>query len=440
MAKTPLFYQDIYLGEEPLSAIYWGKDKIWKVPYITTVRPQPIMVYAPETRTFTRNGFCALQPISAIHELTFGQAGEITVVHPIDRAGNWKSLTPNNILLTPLTWHGESKPQAFRIYRTVKQMDTDGKLTITVYARHVFYDLNHSLLENLRFYLPPSGTVGQIFAQQMGAQGTPGSLDAPYFYNLASDAWYDREDHTVRNYRISPASIRRDTAFQDTSIADALIGSSGSVAQTWGLEFYVDNFYFSLLSVMEYSLQNSFHIRYGYDMMGVTEEIDYTSAFTHLFCSDNFGDFAATSIGEQAWGPYVRPKKAAFSYEYAYPDAADNLKRLVQDETAYWESSRDPAVTYTASYAPLAQDKSRDFIGQLDGREVGDTGTIVNEPLGISTQQRIIYKKTDVLTGIALDIRLGNVPAYLTQRGAWSNIIRSGAPSAVEKQIAAMQT
>lgn len=174
-------------------------------------------------------------------------------------------------------------------------------------------------------------------------------------------------------------------------------------------------------------------------MVGVTEEIDYTSAFTHLFCSDNFGDFAATSIGEQAWGPYVRPKKAAFSYEYAYPDAADNLKRLVQDETAYWESSREPAVTYTASYAPLSRDKSRDFMGQLDGREVGDTGTIVNEPLGISTQQRIIYKKTDVLTGIALDIRLGNVPAYLTQRGAWSNIIRSGAPSAVEKQIAAMQ-
>ena len=228
MAKTPLFYQDIYLGEEPLSAIYWGKDKIWKVPYITTVRPQPIMVYAPETRTFTRNGFCALQPISAIHELTFGQAGEITVVHPIDRAGNWKSLTPNNILLIPLTWHGESKPQAFRIYRTVKQMDTDG-MTITVYARHVFYDLNYSLLENLRLYLSPSSTVGQIFARQMGAQGTPGSLDAPYFYNLASDAWYDREDHTVRNYRISPASIRGDMR----SILSSSRPNLASQATTW---------------------------------------------------------------------------------------------------------------------------------------------------------------------------------------------------------------
>lgn len=432
MAKSPLYYKDMYLGDVPLSAVFWGRDRIWRVPYPQIRRRMPIMVYAPETRDFLRNGMAALSPSSAVHELTFGQAGEITVIHPVDRQGRWRSLLPNRILLVPLTWHGVPKPQAFRIYRIVKQMDNAGKKTITAYARHVFYDLNYSLLDDMHLYLTPSGTLTYLFRNQTGAQGEP------YFYHLASDAWFDREDATIRNYSISPASVRRDTTFQDTNIANALIGGSGSIAQTWGLELYVDNFYFSLLRVMEASMQNSFAIRYGYDMTNVTEDIDYTNAYTHLFCYDNFGNMSGSSMQEEAWGPYVRPKKAKFSYNYAYPDAADNLSRLTQDKETYWQSSNSPSVAYSAQYAPLQADNRREFLGQLDGREVGDTGTVTNTDLGISTTQRIVYKKTDLLTGITLGIKLGNAPSYLTQPGRWGETVRTGSPSAIEKQVEAL--
>lgn len=397
-----------------------------------------LMVYPPETRDFSQNGICILRPVSAVHDITFGQAGEITVVHPFDEDGRWQFLQPNNIILAPLMYHGKKKPQAFRIYRRVKSMDNSGKKTLTVYARHVFYDLMYSAVEGMSAYayLTPTSAVRLLFERQKGYSGTP------YFYKLASDAWYSR-DHgaTTLNLRVWPANVHQYVSYQYTNIANALIGDSESVAAKFGLELYVDNFYFSLMphELNEYVMENSFDIRYSFDMTNVTEDVDYTNAITHLFAYDNVvSDPFGMSIAEEAWGPFTRPINVKFSYS---EPGTYSTARLVADGTEYWNANFRPVTTYTAKYAPLQLDKSRDFIGQLDGREVGDTGTVRNESIGIvSTDQKIISKKTDLLTGITLDIKLGNAPASLTKRGTWSDTARSTPPSAVEKQIEAMQS
>lgn len=442
------------------AATIWGlNDSINDgYPYILAVYPvipvppyaEPpeirdgLMVYPPETRDFSQNGICTLRPVSAVHELNYNQAGEITLTHPFDADGKWQSLVPNNIILAPLTWHGEKKPQAFRIYRRVKQMDSAGKKTITVYARHVFYDLMYSSLDNIQLTRSASATVKYLFENQKGY-----SAEQPnYFYHLASDAWYSRDDGvTMRNYDISLAASQKSVKYQDTNLANALIGDSSSVASTFGLELYVDNFYFSLYTHAQNvnpqignRMDNSFNIRYSFDMENVSEDVDYTNAFTHLFAYDNFGAVWGSSIAEESFGPYVRPKIIRFSYSDHLTGTA-GADRLGVDGERYWLANRDPATSYTAKYAPIDHDKSRDFLGQLDGREVGDTGTVTNTDIGIqSPGQRIIYKKTDLLTGIVLDIKLGNAPASITRMGAWSDSARSKPPSAVEKQIEAMQS
>lgn len=439
------------------AATIWGlNDSINDgYPYIRAVYPvipvppyaEPpeirdgLMVYPPETRDFSQNGICILRPVSAVHDITFGQAGEITVVHPFDPDGRWQFLQPNNIILAPLMYHGEKKPQAFRIYRRVKSMDNSGKKTLTVYARHVFYDLMYSLLQNIKLSgQTPSGIAQYLFRHQVGYEGDP------YFYNLASDAWYSRDyGATVKNFIVGGGTVRRDFEFQDTTIAAALIGGNGSVMETFGLEFYADNFYFSLYAhnqnvAVGNVLENSFDIRYGFDMTNVSEDIDYTNAYTHLFVYDNLGALWGTSTAEEKYGPYVRPKQVKMSYSNPLYGEAGTA-RLAVDGDRYWNDTNGYAVSYTAKYAPLQLDKSRDFIGQLDGREVGDTGTVRNESIGIvSTDQKIISKKTDLLTGITLDIKLGNAPASLTRHGTWSDTARSTPPSAVEKQIEAMQS
>lgn len=438
--KTPLYYDKMYLGDTELSAVYWGKDKIWKVPYPTTQIRRPMMVYAPETRDFTANGICVIRPSSAVHDLSYNQAGEITVEHPIDREGKWKQLTPNKIILAPLKWHGEEKPQAFRIYRIVKQMDESGRKTLTVYARHVFYDLTYSVIKKEYISGRPRQVIENVIKKQIGYDGTP------TFNALASDAWYSRDGGvTMRNFDSEIGGNSKFFTFQDTSISAALIGDGESVASVFGLELYVDNFYFSMYTHANnvyygHAMDGSFDIRYSHDMQSVSEDIDYTDAFTYLATSDNFGDTSnAAYTSETVYGPYARPKSLVFSYSDSAGTAQDNLERLVADQNLYWDGNNAPTVSYTAKYAPLNRDKTRDFIGQLDGREVGDTGTVTNAELGISTVQRIIYKKTDLLTDSVLEIRLGNPPAYLTKKSGWTDSARTASPSAIEKQVEALR-
>lgn len=420
---------DVLMGYPHILAVF-PPDPPGAVPHVDI--PRPLIVYAPETRDFSRNGFACLRPTSAEWSLNFGEAGEITVTHPIDTLQKWTALQPNNIILAPCKWHGEDKPQAFRIYRIVKSMDNSGNRTITAYARHVFYDLNYSLLENIAVNKRAKEGLEYLFENQLGYSGTPGGTP-PYFYNMASEAWYGREDQTVRNYTLPIGGNIRAFNFKNCSLTDAIIGEN-SIMQIFGLEFYVDNFYFSLLPVMENSVQNGFAIRYSHDMTAVSEDIDYTSAFTVMYAHDNFNRTYGYSITEETYGPFVRPLSFSFSYDY---DVGND--QFVRDCEDYFAGNTAQKISYTASYAPINLDKSKDFLGQLDGREVGDTGTVTNADLGITTTQRIISKRVDLLTDITLEIKLGNAPAYLTKRGAWSSTVTTGAPSATEKQIEALR-
>lgn len=436
-----LYYPKIYLGGTELETIYKGSEKIWLIEHpIADVR-RPLMVYEQGTRDFTTNGIGTLCPISAVWELEFRQAGSITVTHPIDKAGVWQMLTPNAIILAPCKWHGVLRPQAFRIYRTVKQMDSSGQRTITAYARHVFYDLNYSVIEKISMYARPATAVQYCFTSQFGFAERTGTASSPRLNYLASDAWYDRDDSSVRNYFIQPGGTQQYINFENVSIAAALISGSNSIAGLWGLEFYADNYYFSLRSQMENSLQNSFAIRYSHDMTEVTEDTDYTSAFTYLMSRASGSGYthAISYTTETAYGPFSRPVIANFSFsEYLTPTESDpdpEMTRLASASEEYWHDNHAPVVSYHAKYAPLKESKSRDFLDTLDGREVGDTGTVTNTDIGITTTQRIIYKKVDLLTDITLDVKLGSPPAYLTHAPSWGDTVRTGAPSAIEKQV-----
>lgn len=442
---TKLYFDRMYKGSDELSALYDSITKIWRVPFELCERHRPFMLYTPETKSFLKNGFAVVHPMSAVHEISIQQAGEITLEFPADRSTDWKHLQPNTIVLAPTKWRGEYRPQAFRIYRMVKQMGETGQKTLVVYARHVFYDMMYSALRNMTFGVQtPTLAIRYIFEHQVGYAGTPGDIYDPYLYNLASDAWYSRDSGaTTKNFDSEIGARYRYFSFQDSTIVDALIGSSSSIANIYGLELYVDNFYFSLLTHRNNVLrgnvrENSFDIRYAFDMTNVSEDVDYTGAFTHLFAYDNATpdpNKHGISTNEEAYGPFARPKNIKISYG----NYEDN-SRLFDDAEQYWEDNHDVSRSYTAKFAPLHLDKSRDFIGQLDGREVGDTGTVRNETLGIvSTNQKIISKKTDLLTDITLDIKLGNAPASITKSGVWSDTARSTPPSAVEKQIEALQ-
>lgn len=477
-----LYFDKIYLGDTNLGAVYLGSEKIWKVPYYPAKVSRPFMLYSPETRDFTKNGFSAVHPTVAEHDLSLNQAGEISLQVPILPGGEWEMMQPNVIVLAPTKWHGQDKPQAFRIYRLIKSMDSSGKNFLKVYARHVFYDLKYSVIKKVNSSFKLYSIVDYLFRQQLGFLGDP------YFYNLASDAWFQRdlEQSPYRNFYTDPGNLQKDVTLENTTIANAIIGDGDSIVNLWGYDFYADNFFFyigrsSVLQQYGYSFQDSFCIRCGHDMTDVSEDIDYTDAATYIAIYSNSGQGWAVALPEQMYSPFVRPKRVNFtvSFEQHYrgvvPSASDlpsspkdgdvykaedtghyweyrertgawadigttydenpEYTKIVEYGQAYWDSNHEPKVSYTAKYAPIDQDRSGSFIGQLDGREVGDTGTVENPVLGISTTQRIIRKRVDLIHDITLEIQLGNASTYITKENGWSDTVRSGSPTLAEKQI-----
>ena len=82
-----------------------------------------------------------------------------------------------------------------------------------------------------------------------------------------------------------------------------------------------------------------------------------------------------------------------------------------------------PKINYKVKFANLKNaDLYKDFIG-LAECNVGDTGNIYCEELGISTLQKVIKKTIDVLTGDTVSIELGNMQSSLTRADKYSTLI-----------------
>ena len=108
----------------------------------------PIRIYEASETAFSHNGLRCLMPQTAEISLKEQQAHSIHMVHPLDDSGAWKAIKMSRILYVPIIYRGEIKYQPLRIYKVQKQRQSGGNCTITVDARHVFYDLNSVVVQS----------------------------------------------------------------------------------------------------------------------------------------------------------------------------------------------------------------------------------------------------------------------------------------------------
>jgi phage-related protein len=89
----------------------------------------------------------------------------------------------------------------------------------------------------------------------------------------------------------------------------------------------------------------------------------------------------------------------------------------------YWKQYSQIQVSYTVKFANLHNTELyKDFIN-LKNYNVGDSGTIYSEELGISTYQTIIRKEYDVLNDEVTSITLGNFQGSVARRERFENTI-----------------
>lgn len=372
--------------------------KMYRVtlPHVPALyQPPYICVYDMHEKQseFDGNGLSILVP--TVCEITEELNGlyELKLEHPFDEEGRWKHLLELNII--------KANGQLFRIYNKSTKMDSDGSKKRVVRARHIFYDLNDKLLIDVR----PENKNGIEFIDYI--MNRMYDDDPQKFYPTYKYSWDSDIERTATSY------------FIGKSVTAALLGDDNCFVNRLGGEIYRDNFVFTINERKQKSKADSFNISYGVDMIDVEETIDYSDMITNLIAKDNFGNKWEVYMTQTQRLHHNISKSVIFDYE------KNDVEQFRKDAEAYFRMYCQPSINYKVTFANLKNcDLYEGFTG-LQECNVGDTGEIFCEELGISTTQKIIKKTIDVLTNSTVSVELGNLSSSLTRRDKYAGVIRT---------------
>jgi phage minor structural protein len=367
------------------------------VPAVITGIPESnyVSVYSMRETNFSNNGLRILRPTSCTITEELNGDYSLTLTHPCDAEGTWLLLREFNII--------KACGQLFRIYKTSTKLGSNGAATHTVYAQHIFYDLAHRLVKNCTVDgLDGQGALNHLYAS---------------IFNNNQDAQYGYIYEYSFNYYSDITSTVAAATYEMASPVACLIGEDNSIVNRLGGELYRDNFYFSVCSSKEGSRSDAFVIKYGLNMLEVQEDVDYSNFCTYLHTEDNYGNEFDVSYTPNGGFPHHYSIGKVFNYNES------DINVLGQDMGAYFGEYCEPVVTYSVKFANLHNyDLYRDFIALKD-LNVGDTGTVFCERLGINTTQKVVSKTYDVLKGETTSITLGNFAGSIARREKFANVI-----------------
>ncbi len=360
---------------------------------------------------FSKNGLAVLFPTecTVTEELNGGYWCDLE--HPIDPDGKWMHLNENNILSVPIVYHGEEKRQLFRI--AVREVtDGDSGKRIRVQAHHIFYDLRG------RVYLTP--VIGNVTCNiaiksiMSGAFTRGGEIGKTWYpYTTNSDI---------------PA---RSTIYlwnKPMTLVDLLIGDDHSIADLYNGEIYRDNFYFSINSRKEGSIDHDIPIRYAANMLEITERADWSRYcnYARAYTTDaNWIDVAFDTFGS-APGDIVKAQQ----FNYKNPTNA----QLEEDMWAYFEQTAAPDMTYTVRFREIAGKPEYLEFYALKSYEVGDTVKVINERVGINAVQKVEKKVYDVVRRETQSLILGSIPFSIARKRKFEDTAYTSGEDVMELQ------
>lgn len=396
-------WQTISEVVEPYPALIWlcndvelpyksmWRSTIYHVPAVDQDEYITVHDMATAQDDFDNNGLAILDPTSCEISEELNGAYELTLTHPIDDTGKWRQLLELNII--------KARGQLFRIYNKATKLNSDGSRERTVNARHIFYDLNDRVLENV--------TVEDKSGHAFIACVMTHTFDA------------DPEGHyTLYNYTYtSDVEDKASSEFDAVSPVAALMGEDNCFINRFGGELLRDNFYFSINKRRESSVDHAETIQYGIDMLEIEETVDYTDMCTYLKCYDNFGNGWFVSYVPNVRLAHDCSKVVRFSYDK--PD----FPQLIKDGRNYFGDIWLPSVAYAVKFANLKNSELyKDFLN-LQNYNVGDTVPIFCEELGITTVEKVVKKTINAISGETISVDLGSRKSSLTRKDKFGQTI-----------------
>ena len=334
------------------------------------------------------------------------------------------------------------RDQPFRIYRVVPELDK-----ITVYARHVFYDLLDNMIKS---YKPSSSAVGASVVQTISSSCLS-EHDFTFYSDL--DSWAE------------------DVEFENCNPVDALLGEGGVVEKYTG-ELTRD--WWDVYVVKRVGQDSNVQIRQAKNLLGISYDIDLTDVVTRIMPTGEDADGNVLYLPElfldsPLIGSYTHPKwiHLAVSEAKEKTDGDDKKTKeqcyveMRSQAQAQFDAGCDtPTVTLSVDFINCADTEEYREYGFLQNIYLGDAVRVIAPRIGVWVSMRMTQYTYDCLTkkytqmtlGTVADTVEGNVisarqlpsgiitGSKLAINSVGTGQLQSGSVGSVQIQMAAIET
>ena len=272
--------------------------------------------------------------------------------------------------------------QLFRIYKITKPMNG----IVTVYARHITYDLNKAAV------MPFSATGASA-----ALRGLKSHLVGSYPFTVSTDI-----TNTSSKFAIT----------QPVTFRSALGGVQGSILDVFGGEYEWDNL--SIILHAHRGSDSGVVIEYGKNLTDIQQDENIESTYTAVLGFATNADSTVTGTIQyvtQAASP--KTKIVDFS---SYFDTDDTITVSKIDALAQAYIAQNnigvPKVSINVKYQPLWQtEEYKNF--RIDRVKLGDTVTVKFEKLGVEAKAKVVETVWDVVQNRYKSIQIGDARSTL---------------------------
>ncbi|HBJ1649416.1 phage tail spike protein [Clostridium botulinum] len=344
-----------------------------------------IQLYINNKQDITKNGII-LNPIDGKISNKLNGENELEMDILLDKDGLYKNITRGCIITAPTPDFEE--PQAYRIYDTVKNMNSN---TLTVYARHIFFDLNKKIIFNKN-------------VQGNGQKVLPKILEDTKFNGHSASNITDIRQYKMRN------------------VINIVAGSEeDSFLNIWGGEIECNNY--NLNIPLRRGKDKGIRVSFGYNLEDIEEEISDDEVVTRIYPYS--GDLVLSGNTPYVDSPLIT--KYSEVYEQAIEMSDIKVKEKKEDKEGFNTRAEaeeemkkrckklfdEGADKIKANYKVKMQDLSKTTeykklgYDKLEKICLGDTVHCYNKNINIEVSARCISYDWDIVNEEFIDIELG---------------------------------
>ena len=310
------------------------------------------------------------------------------------------------------------RDQPFRIYRVVPELTK-----ITVYARHVFYDLMDNMLKS---YKPAASTAGSVVVQNISSKCLT-EHDFTFYSDLTSTA--------------------DEVEFENINPVDAILGEGGLV-EKYDAELARD--WFDVFLVRRVGTDTDVQIREGKNLLGISYDVDTTDVVTRIMPTGETKDGKTLYLDElyldsPHLSDYPHPKwihlavsEAKVSKDMTTTQAKTKMRSAAQAE--FVKDCDLPTVTLKVDFINCAETEEYRQYAALQNIYLGDAVRVIARRIGVAVSMRLTQYTYDCLTRKYTALTLGTVADTIEGNTISSRQLASGAITGAKLALGSVGT